>query len=536
MLQNNDVQKDIQDRINLAISNIKEQYLAKDNDLPWLIGYSGGKDSTCTAQLVFRALMELKQEKKKLNRKVTIFSSDTMIENPLVKDIIEKNIKLINLKANELKLPVDALILKPEVDRTFWVNVIGRGYPTPNTMFRWCTDRLKIEPANNFIKKYIDANGEVIMVLGVREGESNTRDRVLKNHEIEGYRLMKHTTLTNAYVFPAIKHLTTVDVFTYLAAYESPWNSNNKELYFFYEESGGGDCPIFLSEKDKNSQNACGNSRMGCWVCTVVSQDKSLSGFISTGFYDYLIPLRDFRDWIVSIRDEYSYRCHHRNNGSIYKKVIKIVERNGQKYLTIPSKGSKGKIDIKIGDNDDLVDNNGNKYSVIYDDEFELFLKKNRLNYNSKELETIIIKDHITMEYCKLGSGPFTDKAKLEILQKLLEAEAEFNCYNKTRFNIISDAEIIEIKKIWRESGLSVSSIDELMIQNGRKIVGNRKDSFGITEKYDSILKKYVKKYDLDYKTTKQLINLEKNNITKEDRKDIQSEIENIFISDKMNV
>ena len=125
--------------------DIQNQYLSnKDNNIPWLIGYSGGKDSTITAQLVFKSLLELKDKGEALNRKVYIFSSDTMIENPLVKHIIDVNIELINKKSLEYGLPIEALKVTPEKDRTFWVNVIGRGYPTPNTMFRWCTDRLKI--------------------------------------------------------------------------------------------------------------------------------------------------------------------------------------------------------------------------------------------------------------------------------------------------------------------------------------------------------------------------------------------------------
>lgn len=166
------VKKEIQDRINFAIEKIKHQYLVDDGDIPWLIGYSGGKDSTCAAQLVYKSLLDLKNDGLILNRPVYIFSSDTMIENPLVKSIVEENLELINRKSSEMNLPIEAISLKPEVQRTFWVNVIGRGYPTPNTMFRWCTDRLKIEPANNFIHRCIDKNGEVIMVLGVREGES----------------------------------------------------------------------------------------------------------------------------------------------------------------------------------------------------------------------------------------------------------------------------------------------------------------------------------------------------------------------------
>jgi len=264
--------------------------------------------------------------------------------------------------------------------------------------------------------------------LGVREGESGTRDRVLKKHSIEGELLMKHTTLSNAYVFPPIKHLEMIDVFTYLAAYESPWGSDNKKLYNFYEESGGGDCPTFLSNEDKTSSNSCGNSRMGCWVCTVVSKDKSLTGFIETGYYDYLKPLLEFRNWIVTIRDDDNYRCHYRNNGSIYtKKIEKKKDSNGNYYLTAPKKGDREKITINITKDGKLFDTNGMEYPVADLNNFSDYLKKNNLNFKSPELGKIILFDHITGDYFRLGVGPYTDDAKKEIFEKLIKTESEFN-------------------------------------------------------------------------------------------------------------
>ena len=534
---NSNVQKDIQDRINYAVDKIKRQYLAVDNNLPWLIGYSGGKDSTCTAQLVFYALCELREENFELNRRVVIFSADTMIENPLIKEIIEKNIKLINVKANELNLPIEARILKPNVSKTFWVNVIGRGYPTPNTMFRWCTDRLKIEPANDFIHECINKSGEVIMVLGVREGESNTRDRVLKSHEIDGEVLMRHTTLTNAYIFAPIKHLTTIDVFTYLAGYESPWDSSNRELYLFYEESGGGDCPIFVSTQDKTKSNSCGNSRMGCWVCTVVSNDKSLTGFIETGFYDFLKPLLEFRNWLVSIRDDYRYRCHYRNNGSIYKKEINLISKDSRDYLVIPKKGNREKIVIEIKKDNKFFDANNKEYICINDDQFEEYLKNKNLNYKSPELEFLIIKDHITNKYYRLGAGPYTDEAKKMIFEKLIDTETKYNEVIDKKTKLISDAEIIEILKLWKKSGIPTSDISEMLIKKGRLLEPSTNDSFDeINEKYAQNLRKLLEKNGLDFKLVQKLLFLEKEKISKNDRKDIQDVIEKIFNSDSMSI
>ena len=532
----NELPADVVERIDFAVEKIKKQYLSNDNNIPWLIGYSGGKDSTVTAQLVYRSLIELRESGKKLNRKIYIFSSDTMIENPIVKALVDKNIMLINQKAQKLKLPIQGLILRPEIDRSFWVNIIGRGYPTPNTMFRWCTDRLKIEPANNFVHKCVDANGEVIMVLGVREGESDTRDRVLKSHEIEGDMLMKHTTLANAFIFPPIKHLSTLDVFSYIAAYESPWGGNNKELYMMYEESGGGECPIFLSADDKTSKNSCGNTRMGCWVCTVVSKDKSLSGFISTGFYDTLIPLLDFRNWIVSIRDKDSYRYHFRNNGTTYFKRIEKKISGESVLLNIPKKGDREQIILTISnDGETIVDSN--EYRIIDKETLSEYMVQNNLSFKSSELSYLILKDRITDEYYKIGDGPFTDEARKEIFKRLIETEKKYNEGIKTEpIQLISDVEIIEIKKIWKKNSIDTKFIDEVLISNGRKPVNLVQDSFEkINEKYESKIKKILKEKSLDYELVNKLVLSEKDMLGKEDRKSMQDIIYSAFNADKIN-
>lgn len=526
----------LKENVDLALEKIKKQYFDKRNNNPWLIGYSGGKDSTCTAQLVFKALLDLKKENKQLHRKVYIFSSDTMIENPLVKDIIEKNIKLIKKTSKEENLPIEALILRPSIGRTFWVNVIGRGYPTPNTMFRWCTDRLKIEPANDFVKKCIDSNGEVIMVLGVRDGESNTRDRVLKTHSIDGELLMKHTTLTNAYVFPPIRHFSTKDVFQYLASYESPWGSNNKELFMFYEESVGGDCPMFMFEEDKTTSNSCGNSRMGCWVCTVVSKDKSLSGFISTGYYDFLKPLLDFRNWLTSIRDDEEYRCHYRNNGSVYTKPMSIKEDSDGKYLMIPKKGSREKIIIRLDVNGNPIDSENKSYVLINKNDLSSYLKNNNLTFKSTELASLVLRDEITGDYERLGTGPFTDDAKKLIFEKLIDVESGLNKARNDKFELITDGEIIEIKKLWSKTTMGISFIDEVLEKYGRKPVKIVQDSFEITnKKYEKNLKSVLKKGNLDYEIVNKLVVAERENLGKADRSDMQNTIMTIFNADKDN-
>src|SRR5690606_4643534 len=128
-------------------SLIKDIYL--QDQRPWVVGYSGGKDSTALVQVVFQALSELKQSQ--LHKKVYIISSDTLVETPLIISSIDTTLMRIQKKALELGLPFETHKVRPEVDKTFWVSLIGKGYPSPRQKFRWCTDRMKIDPANRFI-------------------------------------------------------------------------------------------------------------------------------------------------------------------------------------------------------------------------------------------------------------------------------------------------------------------------------------------------------------------------------------------------
>jgi len=308
-------------------NKIKQIY--NKDDKPWIVGYSGGKDSSTTAQLIFESLYELKKNGQKPHKDVYIVSADTLVENPMIIDFIKDTLNKIQTRAKYFDLPIKTKIVKPNIKETFWSLLIGRGYPSPRQKFRWCTDRLKIKPTNEFIKSQISKEGEVIVVLGVRKGESASRDQVLQNSKLEGYELRHHQSLNNAYIFTPIENFDVEDVWHYLLQYEneklmdsegySPWGTNNLELYKLYKDSDA-ECPMTINKK----ADACGKSRFGCWVCTVVQEDKSLKGFIESG-EKWMKPLLEFRNWIYDIRDDRDRREKKRRNGNVYK-----IKRNGE--------------------------------------------------------------------------------------------------------------------------------------------------------------------------------------------------------------
>jgi len=158
---------------------IRDLYLA--DDIPWIVGYSGGKDSTATLQLVWNALAGLPECDR--GKPVHVISTDTLVENPIVAQWVAKSLQTMRDAAEVARVPIRTHRLAPELGNSFWVNLIGRGYPAPRHKFRWCTERLKIRPSNAFITGVVKASGEAILVLGTRKAESSRRAANMKQHE-----------------------------------------------------------------------------------------------------------------------------------------------------------------------------------------------------------------------------------------------------------------------------------------------------------------------------------------------------------------
>ena len=274
--------------------SIRQTYLR--DHFPWVIGYSGGKDSTTALQLVWYALADLPVEQR--TKPIFIISTDTLVETPIIVDRNRENLDLINREAKKQQLPFQAHNLSPILDDTFWVNLLGRGYPAPNSGFRWCTERLKINPSNRFILSKVAEHGEVILLLGSRRGESATRDQVLEMHRFTGNQLARHGQLPGAWVYMPIEDFTTVDIWTYLLQVPNPWHGDNRQLAALYRSAQDGECPLVVDSKTAS----CGGSRFGCWVCTVVTKDKSMEAMIDSG-EEWMVPLLDYRDWLSSTQD-----------------------------------------------------------------------------------------------------------------------------------------------------------------------------------------------------------------------------------------
>ncbi|HRK07562.1 MAG TPA: DNA phosphorothioation system sulfurtransferase DndC [Pseudobdellovibrionaceae bacterium] len=293
------------------IKEVQDVYLADSR--PWVVGYSGGKDSTAVAQLVFYAIEKLPAEKRK--KKVYVISSDTLVETPVIVNHITDSMRMIGEAGKAKSLPIETEIVKPAIDETFWVNMIGKGYPAPTKQFRWCTHRMKIKPANKFILDRASESGEVVVVLGVRSAESATRQQAIALHKIPGQLLSRHSTLPNAFVYAPVVDFTTEDVWTFLLQTPNPWGGDNNKLLALYRNAQQGECPLVID----NTTQSCGNSRFGCWTCTVVKADKSMTAMIDNG-EEWMEPLLQFREFLAATTDpavKEQYRDYKRRDGRV---------------------------------------------------------------------------------------------------------------------------------------------------------------------------------------------------------------------------
>jgi DNA sulfur modification protein DndC len=298
--------------IDLLKAEVQELYRA--DAIPWVLGYSGGKDSTATLQLVWLALKELPHDQR--SKPVHVISTDTLVENPVVAAWVTRSLQTMGQYALKDDLPIRPQRLTPEVSDTFWTNLIGKGYPAPRPKFRWCTERLKIKPSNRFINQVVRENGEAILILGTRKAESQKRALLMNQLEMKRVRdrLSPNASLPNSLVYSPVEDWSNDDVWLFLMQVRNPWGYDNKDLLTMYQgASADGECPLVVDA----STPSCGDSRFGCWVCTLVEQDRSMAAMIQNDEEkQWMQPLLDLRNEL-DLKDDRHLRDFRRITGNV---------------------------------------------------------------------------------------------------------------------------------------------------------------------------------------------------------------------------
>lgn len=441
------------DLIEQTLAEIREMYLA--DKTPWIVGFSGGKDSSTVVQLVYHMLLDLEPVQR--HKPVHIIASDTLVESPVVEQFLTRTLDSMREGIARQGVPVIVQKVVPETNETFWVNVLGKGYPAPNRFFRWCTERLKIDPATRYIESQIDEYGSVIILLGARKDESSTRAQVLENYQIRGSLLRKHATMPQAFVYTPLADWTAEDVWTFLMAFPTPWDAQsrlNSTLRNLYRDAAG-ECPLVID----TTTPSCGQSRFGCWTCTVVNVDTSMQGFLEAGGeYEWMAPLAAFRDKLKAYRDMADKRENWRRNDPTRPKGW-AVEWGHVKDTTEETEEASGVLGpFKLEVRQELLK--------------DLLLLQKQLNVKLiQEEELELIRQYWTEDY-RVGSLEL-----LEILEEVYGPAARQHQLRKER-------QILE--RVCNSAGVDVLAVDRLLDLERGYVTKLRKR--GVHQSIDAII------------------------------------------------
>jgi len=302
-------------------------------DIPWVVGLSGGKDSTAVTMVLLEAIESLPPPLRRRKR-VFVTCVNTLVEAPPVIEHVHAFIEVLKAYVRDRELPVEVVELTPEPDQTFWANLIGRGYPAPVRQFRWCTDRMKVRPQTRFLEEHKDVFGSPAVahfLLGTRFDESAARKSTMEANSDLGTDIHQHGTIPTSGVIRPIETWSTDDVWEHLlkpdwvGGGQNPFMEVNQRLATLYRDAASGECPVIHDP----SRQTCAGSRFGCWTCTVVEVDSSLREMIDTGGERYdaerLGLLADLRDAIKAERNEKENRVIGRD-----RRGRVLVQRDGE--------------------------------------------------------------------------------------------------------------------------------------------------------------------------------------------------------------
>lgn len=404
---------------NTIKEELKELYL-RDNKT-WVIAESFGKDSTMVLLLIWEMLQALPEEQR--TKRVHVICSNTEVEEPGMDRYLKTNIQRVQQAADVQNLPISAHLCTPSIKNNYWWNVLGKGLPPVsfNSRFRWCSSRLKVSPINAVMdwilsqsEISLDDQYDVLLHLGVRSTESQSRSTSMEKHRIED-KFAKHNSRSNVLVYHPIKDLDGSQLWAYFYDYETfPWGTPVSELQSFYPEDIF-ECSL---KTDGEQGSSCGNGRNGCYVCTAVKEDKMMKNLVEKD--SSLQPLYDFKLILAEIRNDARYRMSTKRNE--LKKTSKRL-----------AAGQQGQNQL------DLI-----RDELVPDDAREAIEYKHRVEYE-------IFDRANDLEYCP---GSLTIEARILLLRKLLFIQEQ------TGFPLISDTIIEEIQNVWNEEGYNIADQD----------------------------------------------------------------------------
>lgn len=263
----------------------------------WAIAWSGGKDSTTLLTLVIW-LLETKQISSP--QSLTIFYADTRLElTPL-------SIAAHNIIEELQERGYNAKKVMAELDKRFMVYMLGRGVPPPNNQtLRWCTTQIKITPMEQALDALNKERGKVLMLTGVRQGESAIRDdRIIMSCNKDGAEcgqgwFQQDLKSDSCDTLAPLLHWRVCHVWEWLRHWAPLPQYGEWDTKIIAEAYGGDEAEEI-------------NARTGCICCPLAKKDTALDAIIKMNKWSYLSPLKELRPLYEWLRQPEN---RHRMNG-----------------------------------------------------------------------------------------------------------------------------------------------------------------------------------------------------------------------------
>lgn len=236
---------------------------------------------------------------------IEVVYCDTGTEIPTVRDHAIKVLTELEGEADARKLPMRVSVLRPPVQDRFLVKVLGRGYPPPSGMFRWCTDRLRVWPIQRVLQELRPCD----VYVGTRWGESSRRNHTMSKYATDDEVVFKHSRMSDVCVVSPIVDFTTEDVWSAISQHRGLECIDPGALATLYAFANG-ECAAL----ETRISRPCAAGRFGCWTCTLVDQDRASENLAANG-HRYLVHLLAWRDMLIRTSRDAKYRCPFRRNG-----------------------------------------------------------------------------------------------------------------------------------------------------------------------------------------------------------------------------
>jgi DNA sulfur modification protein DndC len=260
----------------------------------WGVAWSGGKDSSATLTLLMYLLDAGKIPRPK---SLTVFYADTRQELPPLA-IAARHI-MDELEERGIRCEV----VTAPMDKRFMVYILGRGVPPPNNnTLRWCTRQIKIDPMEQALRDRLDQlDGQILMITGVRQGESAIRDRRIEmscgKDGAECGQGWYQQVLPNAKglrgrlaTLAPLLHWRVCHVWEWLKHWAPMADFGDWSTAMIADAYGGDEAEEI-------------NARTGCIGCALAQEDKALDSVLLLPAWSYLAPLKGLRPLWRELRE-----------------------------------------------------------------------------------------------------------------------------------------------------------------------------------------------------------------------------------------